>query len=197
MLGFVVDVLTIAQLEAGRFELRQEKLDLLDIVDSMLAQFRQSETAGKHEIVLRVSGAPNPVCADRWAVEQMLVKLLSNATKFSGPGTTIRVTIAAGEVTTRLSIADQGSGISDETAAMALVPFRQVDGRLARKQGGTGLGLSIVNGLIGEHGGQLTIESGRSGGTCVSLDFPALREGGRAAPPETVEKSVRAELLAS
>jgi signal transduction histidine kinase len=197
MLGFVIDVLTIAELEAGRFELRQEKLDLLDIVDSMLAQFRQSETAGKHEIVLRVNGAPNPVCADRWAVEQMLVKLLSNATKFSGPGTTIRVTIAAGEVTTRLSIADQGSGISDETAAMALVPFRQVDGRLARKQGGTGLGLSIVNGLIGEHGGQLTIESGRSGGTCVSLDFPALREGGRAAPPETVEKSVRAELLAS
>ena len=56
---------------------------------------------------------------------------------------------------------------------MAIHPFRQVDGRLARKHGGTGLGLSIVNGLIERHGGRLTIDSALGRGTCVSLDLPA------------------------
>jgi len=186
MLGFVIDVLTIAELEAGRFELRRETLDLLDIVEPALGQFRQSETGGKHQITLRVNGSPRPVRADRWAVEQILVKLLSNAAKFSDPGTTIRVMIAAaGEDATRLSVADQGIGISSETAAMALLPFRQVDGRLARKQGGTGLGLSIVNGLIGEHGGRLTIDSPSGEGTRISLDFPAVLEQDRAAQERT------------
>jgi signal transduction histidine kinase len=73
----------------------------------------------------------------------------------------------------RISVADQGSGLTPETAAMAIHPFRQVDGRLARKHGGTGLGLSIVNGLIERHGGRLTIDSGLGQGTCVSLDLPA------------------------
>jgi signal transduction histidine kinase len=185
MLGFVIDVLTIAELEAGRFELRREQVDLREIVEPALAQFRQSETGGKHEFALRISGIPRPVRADRWAVEQMLVKLLSNATKFSDAGTTIRVTVAAaGEGTTRLSVADQGIGISSQTAAMALLPFRQVDGRLARKQGGTGLGLSIVNGLIGRHDGRLTIDSEPGNGTRVSLDFPTLPAADRAAQDE-------------
>ena len=90
-----------------------------------------------------------------------------------------------GEDATRLSVADQGIGISSETAAMALLPFRQVDGRLARKQGGTGLGLSIVNGLIGEHGGRLTIDSPSGEGTRISLDFPAVLEQDRAAQERT------------
>jgi signal transduction histidine kinase len=58
---------------------------------------------------------------------------------------------------------------------MAIHPFRQVDGRLARKHGGTGLGLSIVNGLVERHGGRLTIDSAPGQGTCVSLDLPAVR----------------------
>jgi signal transduction histidine kinase len=58
---------------------------------------------------------------------------------------------------------------------MAVRPFRQVDGRLARKHGGTGLGLSIVNGLIERHGGHLMIDSVPQQGTCVSLEFPAIR----------------------
>jgi signal transduction histidine kinase len=185
MLGFVIDVLTIAELEAGRFSLRRERIDLSELVARTLSEFRQSEAAKGHEILLTVTGAPRPINADRWAVEQMVVKLLSNAAKFSEAGTEIGVTIAAaGEEITRLMVADKGVGVSREIVAMAVVPFRQVDGRVARKQGGTGLGLSIVNGLIGEHGGRLTVDSEPGNGTCVSLDFPALAEQDRAAGDE-------------
>jgi signal transduction histidine kinase len=176
MLGFVVDVLTIAQLEAGRFELELESIDLVEGAETVLAEFRQTELGRDREVTLAVSGAPNPVNADPRALQQMLLKLLSNAAKFSPPEAAIRVTIAAGgEEFTRLSVADQGTGITAETAAMAVRPFRQVDGRLARKHGGTGLGLSIVNGLIERHGGHLMIDSVPQQGTCVSLEFPAIR----------------------
>jgi signal transduction histidine kinase len=177
MLGFVIDVLTIAELQAGRFELRREYIDLVAAVETALATFRDSEAGGDHEFALAVSGSPRPVRADAWAVEQILLKLLSNAAKFSPAGTAIRVAVAAaGEGRTRLSVVDRGNGITRETAAMAVIPFRQVDGRVARKQGGTGLGLSIVSGLVGEHGGRLTIESEPGNGTCVSLDLPAAPE---------------------
>ena len=176
MLGFVVDVLTIAQLEAGRFELELESIDLVEGAETVLAEFRQTELGRDREVTLAVSGAPNPVNADPRALQQVLLKLLSNAAKFSPPEAAIRVTIAAGgEEFTRLSVADQGTGITAETAAMAVRPFRQVDGRLARKHGGTGLGLSIVNGLIERHGGHLMIDSVPQQGTCVSLEFPAIR----------------------
>ena len=198
MLGFVIDVLTIAELEAGRFHLQRQRMELPELVEQTLTGFRQSEAAKGHEIALTVSGAPRPINADRWAVEQMLIKLLSNSAKFSEPGTEIGVTIAAaGEEITRLMVADKGIGISRETVAMAVVPFRQVDGRVARKQGGTGLGLSIVNGLLGEHGGKLTVESEPGNGTCVSLDFPAMVEEPEAvATGDGIERFPAAELMA-
>src|SRR5437868_1476999 len=176
MLDFVVDVLTIAQLEAGRFTLELESVDVPEAIAPILDEFRRSEAGQGHDITLSVSGAPNPIDADRHAVEQMLLKLLSNAAKFSKAGTPIRVTVTdGGDGFTQISVADQGIGITPETAAMAIHPFRQVDGRLARKHGGTGLGLSIVNGLIERHGGRLTIDSALGQGTCVSLDLPVAR----------------------
>jgi signal transduction histidine kinase len=174
MLGVVDDVLMIAQLEAGRFELVLESVDLAAIAESTIAEFRETEPGSMHEITVAVSGTPCPVNADSRAVKQMIQKLLSNAAKFSPRGTAIRVTIdAESDTCTRLQVADQGIGITAEMAELVIRPFRQADGRLARKYGGTGLGLSIVNALIERHGGRLTIDSAPSKGTCVSLDFVA------------------------
>ena len=126
----------------------------------------------------------------------MLQKLLSNAVKFSDEGTAIQVAIDADDSAyTRLSVADQGIGITPEMAELVVHPFRQVDGRLARKYGGTGLGLSIVNALIECHGGQLTIDSASAKGTCVSLDFPRPQVDAR--PQRAMTEQPRAtELVA-
>ena len=196
MLGVVVDLLTIAQLEAGRFELMPESMDLPEVAERTVAAFLQTDAGSKHEITVAVSGAPGPVNADRRAVKQMLQKLLSNAVKFSDAGTAIQVAIdAENGAYTRLSVADQGIGITPEMAELVVHPFRQVDGRLARKYGGTGLGLSIVNALIACHGGQLTIDSAPAKGTCVSLDFPRPQEDSR--PQRAMTEQPRAtELVA-
>jgi signal transduction histidine kinase len=180
MLGIVDDVLTIVQLEAGRFDLMLEPVDLTETAEAAVAAFRETEAGSKHDIAVTVNGAPWPVSADQRSVKQMLQKLLSNAAKFSPCGTAIQVTIGAeGDASTRLSVADEGIGIAAEMAELVVRPFHQADSRLARQFGGTGLGLSIVNALIERHGGRLTIDSTLARGTCVSLDFPRFREDAR------------------
>ena len=196
MLALVGDLLTIAQLEAGRFELLPERIDLAAAVERAVAEFRDSEAGSKHTITMAVEGAPKPINADLRAVKQMAQKLLSNAAKFSAQGTAIRVTVGAeGEASTRVSIADQGIGISEEMAALAISPFRQADGRLSREYGGIGLGLSIVSALIERHGGRLTIDSEPWVGTCVSLDFPCAGE--YAAPHREAGEAPERVLLAA
>ena len=195
MLGVVDDVLMIAQLEAGRFELTLEKVDLPQVAEITVAEFGQSEVGNNHEITVEVNGAPRPVNADSRAVKQMLQKLLSNAVKFSAPGTAVRVTIdAEADRCTRLCVADQGIGITTEMAELVVRPFRQADGRLARKYAGTGLGLSIVNALIECHGGRLNIDSAPSRGTCVSLEFLSTSE--ESEPAREAERPQSTELAA-
>ncbi len=177
MLDFIVDVLTIAQLQAGRYELELESVDLAEVAETAMEEFRQSEEGEKREMTLAVRGTPRLLSADRRAIIQMLLKLLSNAAKFSPEESPIRLMLAGEEDGwMRLSVADEGVGISAEVADLAVRPFRQVDGRLARKHGGTGLGLSIVNGLIERHGGRLSFDSAPNQGTTVSLDFPVDAE---------------------
>src|SRR5260370_17201920 len=85
MLDFIIDVLTIAQLQAGRYELELESVDLAEVAETAMAEFQQSEEGEGREITLAVSGTPRLLSADRRAISHMLLKLVSNAAKFS-PG---------------------------------------------------------------------------------------------------------------
>jgi len=178
-LAVFLDVMTMAELEAERFELKLEYVDLGIAVKAAVAEFARSDSGAGRPVEFEMHSAPPVVHADPQAVSQMLLKLLSNAAKFSAADTAIRVTIAhAADGSPRVSIADTGIGMTAEQARLAVRPFGQVDGRLARDYDGLGLGLSIVSKLVERHGGRLTIASAPHQGTHVSLDFPApsLRE---------------------
>jgi signal transduction histidine kinase len=173
--GVFVDVLTMAQLEAERLELQFESTDLGAVAAATLKEFLRTGAAANHQIVLEKSTQRLAIHADQSAVRQMLLRLLSNATKFSAPDSTIRVIVTrADNGCPRVSVADVGIGMTAEEAASAVQPFNQVDDGLARRYEGLGLGLSIVSKLIERHGGRLHIDSSPRKGTQISLDFPAL-----------------------
>jgi PAS domain S-box-containing protein len=174
----VDDVLTIAQLESRTYQLRMEILDLAAVAKLALHKFRQTPAAIGREITFQTSDDEILMPGDEHAVRQMLSKLLSNAAKFSAAGSPIAVILDLGSGgSLRLSIADQGVGMNAEEAELAILPFRQVDGRLARKYEGAGLGLSITKALIDGHGGQMEIVSAPMEGTRVVLSFPSLPVG--------------------
>jgi signal transduction histidine kinase len=176
VLAVFLDVLTMAELEAERFQLKLEKIDLGEVAETTVAEFRQTDCGADREIILEKSGAGLAIHADQRAVRQMVLKLLSNAAKFSPAGAAIRVTAArVGDGSPRVSVTDMGIGMTAAEAELAVRPFRQIDGGLARQYEGIGLGLSIVRKLIERHGGRLTIASVPQKGTHVSLDFPTPR----------------------
>ena len=107
----------------------------------------------------------------------MIVKLLSNAEKFSQQGTAISLGVGIeSDSSARLSVKDHGIGMTETEAEAAIRPFRQIDGRIERKYQGSGLGLSIVNMLIESHCGHLKIVSAPGEGTEVILYFRRAAE---------------------
>ena len=120
--------------------------------------------------------------ADPRGLGQILLKLLSNAVKFTPPGG--RVEVSAGrrpDGTTEVVIADTGCGIADDQLEAVLQPFGQggdgtsADSWLARRHEGSGLGLPLAKALAELHGGSLTLHSDRDRGTTVRVILPAWR----------------------
>jgi len=177
MSGVVGDVLTIAQLEAGTFELEWDEVDLCVMAHQAVEKFQRANPDRAADIVLLAESEHLTVRADVRSVEQMIAKLLSNAIKFSETGTPIRLGVASAKNgMVKLCVKDRGIGMTEAETEAALRPFRQVDERMERKYEGSGLGLSIVNKLIESHQGYLTIVSTSGEGTEVSLFFPPVAE---------------------
>jgi signal transduction histidine kinase len=141
MLELVNDILTMAKLDAGRYELDLTPLDLRKTVDRTVDMFRGAKHAGNHVITI-VPDAPWPwIEADERAVRQMMLNLLSNAAKFSEPDTPIEVrcdTSPDGEIV--VTVIDRGIGMTQEETEQVARPFYQADSRLARRYEGSGLG---------------------------------------------------------
>jgi signal transduction histidine kinase len=174
MLELVEDILIMAKLDAGRYELDLGRLDLRETVDRTVNMFRGTKQAAGRSITVTSDAAWPWIEADERAIRQMLLNLLSNAAKFSERDTQIEVRCrfsAEGEVV--LTVVDHGIGMTSQEAAQVVNAFYQADSRIARRYEGTGLGLSIVSGLMGCHGGRLMIDSERGVGSRISLIFPA------------------------
>jgi signal transduction histidine kinase len=177
MSAVVGDVLTIAQLEAGTFELEWDDVDLSDMTRDIVDKFRRVHPERGEDITFDLEADHVLVCADVRSVEQMVTKLLSNAVKFSETGTPVRLSVAIEkDGAARLSVKDRGIGMTEAEVEAAIRPFHQVDERMERKYEGSGLGLSIVSKLIESHHGHLTIVSAPGDGTEVSLYFPRAAE---------------------
>ena len=176
LLSLIDDVLDMSRIEAGRFELHEEAVDLAAAAGEALTLVRP--IADKNGIGLfsgDLSLLPL-IHADERAVKQMLVNLLANAIKFTPSGGSVRLsTRLAGDGELALCVADTGVGMSPREIEDSVVPFVQVDSRLARRSAGSGLGLPITKRLIEMHGGRLLLESAPGKGTSATLFFPANR----------------------
>jgi signal transduction histidine kinase len=173
MFELVTDILTMARLDAGRYELSMEEFDAAAIVNEVVDVFRGTEMA-QHRLVAVEPCIDLPrLYADRRALRQMLLNLLSNAAKFSDQTTPIVIGSRRTDAGFEISVSDQGIGMTPEQAALAVQPFHQVDNRLTRRYEGAGLGLSIVKAMIEQHGGRLIIDSQPGRGTRATLAFPS------------------------
>jgi cell cycle sensor histidine kinase DivJ len=181
LLELINDVLDMSKIEAERYELAQEEFDARDAVSAVLRLMRgQADRAG---VNLRgvLPREPLDAWADRRAIKQIALNLISNALKFTPRGGSVTVTLTAlGEIL-ELTVADTGIGIAPEDMERLGKPFEQAGDSDARAEG-TGLGLSLVRAFAALHGGAMSMESILGEGTSVSVQLPVLASPAALAP---------------
>lgn len=179
LLSVVNTMLDMSKIEAGRYELVLENVDLaasLTECERMLSL--QAQTKGL-KLSSRLPKGLGDITADGRALRQIVINLLGNAIKFTDAGgaVTIDALRTGNEVT--VSVSDTGIGIAPEKMALIGRPFTQVQNDLNRNYEGSGLGLSLVKGLTALHGGTFRIESRPGEGTVVMVTLPVDGSGAR------------------
>ncbi|MCH8112242.1 MAG: CHASE2 domain-containing protein [Proteobacteria bacterium] len=176
LLSIINDILDLAKIEAGKYELEETEVDLAEVIDLSCRLVEDRAEQSGHTLSVKVSEDLLGLHADERALKQILLNLLSNAVKFTPDGGEITVTAGiAGDGCAELSVTDTGIGIAEENIETVLSNFGQVDTGLSREYEGTGLGLPLVKWLAKLHGGTLRIESKVDAGTTVTVTFPAER----------------------
>jgi signal transduction histidine kinase len=126
---------------------------------------------------LQFEKPPEPVrvTGDAARLQQVVWNLLSNAVKFSGDHGSVLVRLEKTEQYARLSVVDDGIGITPEFLPYVFDRFRQADGSSTRAHGGLGLGLAIVRHIVEMHGGSAGVQSRGTGhGTTFTIELPLL-----------------------
>jgi signal transduction histidine kinase len=172
LLSLINDLLDLAKIEAGRMSLNR---DVIDLRESLFEAARVFENDAQNAGVAIAVTAPDGmgIHADRRALRQMLLNLVSNALRFTQSGGRIDVAVETVGDELHVVVADTGRGIAPETLERLMEPFVQGAEAAVRGQQGTGLGLSITRKLIELHGGRFVVESKLGAGTRATLIFPA------------------------
>ena len=188
LLDLINDVLDMSKIEAGRYELHEEPVNLGETARLCATLMATRIAEGGVEVVCGPELAAAMVRADARAVKQILLNILSNAVKFTPPRGRVTVGVeaaAGGGLAVRVS--DTGIGMAPEVVTHLAEPFYQADSSISRRFGGSGLGLAICRKLVELHGGRLEFDSREGAGTTVRVGFPRERvlAGPGAAVPRT------------
>jgi signal transduction histidine kinase/DNA-binding response OmpR family regulator len=196
LLSLINDILDLSKVEAGKMELDLELVAIDALLADSLPIIKAKAADRNIRLELEADSDLGDVRVDVRKVKQILVNLLSNAVKFTNDGG--RVVMRADRVPSadvgqtsgsgrgrrfaareneykeflKISVSDDGIGISEKDLERLFQPFSQIDSGLARKFEGTGLGLAMVKLLTELHGGAITMESTEGEGSCVTIWLP-------------------------
>ncbi len=174
LLDLVNDILDLSRIEAGKHRIELETLDLRHELEELLRLIRDTTLPAGVQLTLSVHPEASHLVADRRALRQILLNLLSNSVKHVDESGAVNVETRpdpAAWVT--ISVSDNGCGIAERDVKRILQPFEQSNPHIASRQASSGLGLAVVKALMDLHCGRITIDSRLGKGTCVSLQFPA------------------------
>jgi signal transduction histidine kinase len=176
VVSLVNDLLDISKIEAGKLDLNFAAVSLNEVVRESIGLMQPQ--ANRARVVLRSSLSKEvpAIVADERTLRQIVLNLLSNSVKFTGPGGQVIASTSLAETgEALLRVRDTGEGMSEEDLAKALEPFRQLSTATMSDQAGTGLGLPLTKALVEANRATMSIKSARGEGTVVTVTIPATR----------------------
>jgi len=180
LLNLIKDILDLSKVEAGRIDLAIAPCSLVAICQDAIGLVSSQTREKRIAVELSISPDLDTIAVDELRFRQMLVNLLSNALKFSEPGSRIGIDAQPNDGTISICVWDRGIGIAEADMNLLFRPFQQLDTSLSRTHEGTGLGLALTQRLAKLHGGSVTCESQLGEGSRFTIVLPDSR------PPETI-----------
>jgi signal transduction histidine kinase len=175
LLGLINDVLDLSKIEAGKMEITLETFEVTEVLSAAVSMVRPMIEKNGNALRLAIEPGLGSMHADLTRVRQILLNLLSNASKFTEHGT---VTLVAsrelddGRHWIVIEVHDTGIGMTPRSAEAAFQPFTQADPSTTRKYGGTGLGLSITKRFCELMNGTISVRSQPGSGSVFTVRLP-------------------------
>jgi signal transduction histidine kinase len=171
LLELVGDLLFLAKIDAGAFEIDLDEVDLAQVVEESIEACGPMAESRKIELVASIEN-PSPLVGDRARLAQVLDNLVSNALKFTETGGRVEVTLSSDDGHVLLEVKDTGLGIDPEEQPLLFERFFRSSRATENAIPGTGLGLTITKAIVERHGGWITLESEEDVGTTVRVEIP-------------------------
>ena len=173
IIRLVDDLLDVSRITQGKINLVKSDFDIRDVIHSALDMTRQAIEERKHAVTIRVPDQSCMISADKVRLTQCVSNLVNNAAKYTPMGGQIEVALELLPRTYRISVTDNGLGLSAEAAGAIFRMFEQVEEHRDYAHGGLGIGLALVKQLMELHGGDVSVWSDGPGlGSVFTLDLP-------------------------
>ena len=186
--ALIDDVLDISRIESGGYDMELEAVDVLEAVSEATKLMSALADARGITVITPTpdDGAPLIVLADRQALTQVLVNLVSNAIKYNVEGGRVEVTVtAAAHRRLLVRVSDTGQGIPGDRLESIFEPFQRLNAQ-RRDVEGTGLGLALVRQLTAAMNGSVTVTSIAGEGSTFTVDLPGTSPAAMAPVDQTV-----------
>jgi signal transduction histidine kinase len=169
----VDDLLDVSRVTRGLVTLTRTPLNVASVVADAIEQAEPLMKSRQHRFDVSLPESPLVVSGDHKRLVQVLVNVLNNAAKYTPPGGAIKLAVSAGDGQVKLTVSDNGIGMSPELRSRVFDLFAQADRNSDRSQGGLGLGLALVKSLVELHGGSVAVNSeGEQKGSTFIISLP-------------------------
>jgi PAS domain S-box-containing protein len=159
MVRLVDELMEVSRITRGKIELRKERIDLAEVLQSAVEISRPFIEDSQHQLDLDLPTEPLMLEADKMRLTQVFANLLNNAAKYTPEGGRIWLSVRREDAQAVVSIRDNGMGIPAEMLPKVFDLFTQADRTTHRAQGGLGIGLTLVHSLVTLHGGNVKVDS--------------------------------------
>jgi two-component system phosphate regulon sensor histidine kinase PhoR len=189
MQRLVEDLISLSRIEAEKYRLPGDRLDLAELVEDVAAEIAAARSARAENVTVTIDPDMPEVIGDEPQLSQLIHNLIGNAMKYGRADTPVMVTLGLDRSgLLRFAVSDEGEGIAPQHIPRLTERFYRVDAGRSRSVGGTGLGLAIVKHIVERHRGRLDIVSKVGVGTTVTVTIPPAEAITAASTPAGVIK---------
>ena len=181
LLNLVSDLLDIAKIEAGKFTLSFQPVELVEAMEYCVSLIKRRAQERGVILTLKAPASKLTFSADPRGFRQIIINLLSNAIKFTRKGGRVDIAGHVDHGALKIVVSDTGIGMSESLLARIGQPFEQASNDPAYAREGTGLGLSLVRAIVAQHGGSFEVQSSEGVGTTVTVILPLSQQARAAA----------------